>query len=45
LAEPLTVALSVVRDDMDRWAYVEDVLDQLLKGVTTPRVGRGVRRR
>jgi hypothetical protein len=34
MAERLTVALRAVRNDLDVWAYVKDVLDQLLAGRT-----------
>ena len=34
MADLLTVALRAVRNDLDVWAYVKDVLDQLLAGRT-----------
>jgi hypothetical protein len=33
-AEFLTLVSSAVRNDLDVWAYVKDVLDQLLAGST-----------
>ncbi len=33
-AELLSLVSSAVRNDLDAWAYVKDVLDQLLRGCT-----------